>query len=228
MIDIEQLRFVWPGQSQPVLAIEALQLQAGHSAFLQGPSGSGKSTLLSLLCGVLVPGSGQLRVLGQDMRQLSAPARDALRADRIGLIFQQFNLLPYLSVRENVTLAARFAPARAQRCRPDLAAEAEHWLDRMELPRALFGRRADTLSVGQQQRVAAARALLGQPALVLADEPTSALDARLQERFMQTLLEACRDTGAALVCVSHDPRWAPRFDHTWSLTEINRVEQPCD
>lgn len=228
MIEIERLRFAWPGQTQPVLAMDALQLQAGHSAFLQGPSGSGKSTLLSLLCGVLVPSAGRLCVLGTDMGRLSAAQRDALRADRIGLIFQQFNLLPYLSVLENVTLGARFSPARAQRCQPGLAEEAARWLDRMELPRSLFGRRADTLSVGQQQRVAAARALLGQPALVLADEPTSALDVRLQERFMDTLLEACRDTGAGLVCVSHDPRWASRFDHTWVLSELNRAEVACD
>jgi putative ABC transport system ATP-binding protein len=164
-------------------------------------------------------------LLGQDWAALKSGERDAFRADHVGVMFQQFNLLPYLSVLDNVTLPCRFSQLRRERCKaaggPE--ASAQSWLQRVALPQPLWSRRADALSVGQQQRVAAARALMGQPELILADEPTSALDAALRQNFMDLLLQAARDAGSTLVCVSHDEQQAVRFDVQWSLPALRQV-----
>ncbi len=226
MIDASALRFRWPGSREDCLAIDHLHIDAGCSVFLHGPSGSGKSTLLGLLAGVLLPSRGQIRLLGTDWAALSGARRDAFRADHVGYIFQQFNLLPYLSVLDNVLLPCRFSALRRQRA--DAAAGsaragAEALLQRVGLGRALWERPAARLSVGQQQRVAAARALLGRPELVIADEPTSALDAALRDSFMALLLQLCRDAGSTLVFVSHDERLAVQFDTTLALAQINRT-----
>ncbi len=231
MLEIRDLRYAWPGAGPDVLSIAELRLDAGRTHFLHGPSGCGKSTLLALMAGVLLPCAGSVRLLGQDWAGLRAGARDARRAELVGLIFQQFNLLPYLSVLDNVLLPARLSPARAQRCEGGPVPAAQALLRRMDLPAALWPRRADALSVGQQQRVAAARALLGRPPLVIADEPTSALDAPLREAFVELLLEQVRAGGSTLVFVSHDERLAGRFDERLSLPRINRaaaqVEPPA-
>ena len=221
LIELSDLSFNWPGH--PVLLdIPQFRLQAGETLFLKGPSGSGKTTLLGLLGGVQKAQRGHIRLLGQDLAALSASARDRFRVDHTGYIFQQFNLLPYLSVLDNVTLPCRFSALRLARCQgtggPE--ASARSWLQRMDLPAQLWARRADALSVGQQQRVAAARALMGHPELILADEPTSALDAALRRGFMEVLLQAARDAGSTLVCVSHDEQQAARFDLQWSLPAL--------
>ncbi|MBX3636186.1 MAG: ATP-binding cassette domain-containing protein [Rubrivivax sp.] len=195
----------------------------GRRLFLHGESGCGKSTLLALLAGVLVAQRGTVSLLGQDWAALAPSARDARRADHVGVIFQQFNLLPYLSVLDNVLLPCRFSRARAARCAGGPAAAARTLLARVSLPEPLWARRADALSVGQQQRVAAARALIGAPELVLADEPTSALDAARRHEFMDLLLAACGDAGSTLVFVSHDERLAARFDQRLALPAINRA-----
>ncbi len=223
MIDIEPLRFAWGPGAPDTLVLGRLHVDAGQTVFLHGPSGCGKSSLLGLLAGVLSPHSGSVALLGQDWAALKAGQRDAFRADHVGVVFQQFNLLPYLSVLDNVTLPCRFSALRRSRCQASGGPEAaaQNWLERMALPAPLWGRRADALSVGQQQRVAAARALMGQPELILADEPTSALDAALRDEFMGMLLQAARDAGSTLVCVSHDPQQAARFDVQWALPELN-------
>jgi putative ABC transport system ATP-binding protein len=225
VIDIEPLRFAWSRGGPDTLVLGHLHVNAGQTVFLHGPSGCGKSSLLGLLAGVLLPQSGKVALLGQDWAALKAGQRDAFRADHVGVIFQQFNLLPYLSVLDNVTLPCRFSVLRRSRCQanggPDAAAQ--KWLQRMALPAELWGRRASALSVGQQQRVAAARALMGQPELILADEPTSALDAALRHDFMDTLMQAARDAGSTLVCVSHDAQQAARFDVQWALPELNQA-----
>lgn len=220
MIAIRDLRFRWPRADRDTVAIDALDIAAGESVFLHGPSGCGKSTLLGLLAGVLLPGAGTVAVQGQDWAALPAARRDAARADHVGYIFQQFNLLGYLSVLDNVRLPCRFSKARAART-PAGAAEA--LLERVALPREAWPRPASALSVGQQQRVAAARALIGGPELVIADEPTSALDADLRDGFMDLLLGETRARGATLVFVSHDERLAARFDRRLSLPELNRA-----
>ena len=194
MLEIRDLHYAWPGAGGECLAIERLDIAAGRAVFLHGPSGCGKSTLLGLMAGVLVAPRGQVS-----------------RAEHVGVIFQQFNLLPYVSVLDNVLLPCRFSAARARRCAGGPVVAAQALLQRVALPPSLWPRRADALSVGQQQRVAAARALIGRPGLVIADEPTSALDASL------------RDDGSTLVFVSHDDRLAARFDERLSLPALNRA-----
>ena len=224
MVEIAGLRFAWPGAQHDCLAVESLALAAGSTTFLYGPSGCGKSTLLGLLAGVLLPQAGHVSLLGTEWHTLSSARRDAFRADHVGYIFQQFNLLPYLSVIDNVLLPCRFSKRRNGRAARSLGsarAQAESLLQRVGLPAALWSRPAAAISVGQQQRVAAARALIGAPEVVIADEPTSSLDAALRDAFMDLLLGACRDAGSTLVFVSHDERLAGRFDQQVSLVAIN-------
>lgn len=225
LIDIEPLRFAWTRGGADTLVLGRWHVEPGQTVFLQGPSGCGKSTLLGLLAGVLSPQQGRVSLLGQDWSALRPSQRDAFRAQHVGVIFQQFNLLPYLNVLDNVTLPCRFSSSRHARCQAagGPRASAQNWLQRMGLPESLWARRADALSVGQQQRVAAARALIGQPELILADEPTSALDAALRHDFMDLLLDAAREAGSALVCVSHDEQQATRFDVQWSLPEMQKM-----
>jgi putative ABC transport system ATP-binding protein len=224
-LDLQQLRYRWPGAGDDILQIDALTLAPGETVFLRGPSGCGKSTLLSLAAGVLLPGAGRLRLLGQDWAALGAGARDRFRADHLGYIFQQFNLLPYLSVIDNVRLPLRFSRRRAARAAAAGANTAEQLLARSGLPAPLWHQPASALSVGQQQRVAAARALIGAPEVVIADEPTSALDEELREAFMTLLLQSCAAAGSALLFVSHDLRLASRFDRVISLPQVNRALQ---
>lgn len=229
LIELQDLRFAWPGQA-PLLDIPRFHLDVGEALFLKGPSGSGKTTLLGLLGGVSRPQSGSVLLLGHDLATLGQGARDRFRVDHTGYIFQQFNLLPFLSVQENVELPCRFSSSRAQRARArhgsvDQAANALLAHLGLNDP-ALLARRADTLSIGQQQRVAAARALIGQPELVIADEPTSALDADTREAFIRLLFEECRAAGSSLLFVSHDQSLAPLFDRHLSLAELNRAATP--
>ena len=261
ILDITALSYRWPGAAQDILQIDSLQIQPGETVFLRGPSGCGKSTLLALAAGVLLPGAGRCALLDQDWRALGAGARDRFRADHVGYIFQQFNLLPYLSALDNVRLPLRFSRQRAALATrgfsafsavsassassassafsavgpagsttttttttaPENTDAAQHLLERTGLPRALWRAPANTLSVGQQQRVAAARALIGAPALVIADEPTSALDEDLRESFMALLLASCAEAGSALLFVSHDLRLAAHFGRRIDLPAINRA-----
>ena len=222
-LDLQALRYRWPGASADTLVLDSLRLAPGDKVFLRGPSGCGKSTLLSLAAGVLLPQAGQVRLLGQDWAGLRSGARDRWRADHLGYIFQQFNLLPYLSVLDNVRLPLRFSRRRATRSAANGADSAEMLLERSGLPPGLWRQPAGALSVGQQQRVAAARALIGAPELVVADEPTSALDEDLRESFMALLLERCTATRSALLFVSHDLRLAARFDRVIDLPSLNRA-----
>lgn len=225
LLELSQLGFAWPGQTE-LLDIPAFQLAKGESLFLNGPSGSGKTTLLALLGGVQRAGRGTVRLLDQDLSLLSAGARDRFRVDHTGYIFQQFNLLPFLSVCENVALPCRFSRLRTERARQrhgSVEEAARQLLNHLGLPAALHERRAEALSIGQQQRVAAARALIGQPELVIADEPTSALDADAREAFLHLLFAECRAAGASLLFVSHDQSLAPLFDRSLSLLDLNRA-----
>lgn len=220
---IDGLRFAWPGGGW-TLAVPSLRLGAGERVFLHGPSGTGKSTLLNLIAGTLLPQGGSVRVAGEDIAARRGPARDRLRADHLGIVFQQFNLLPFLSMVDNVTLPCRFSARRRERAVQrfgSLDAAARHYLGALGLGDAAQAkRRVIELSVGQQQRVAAARALVGGPSLVLCDEPTSALDARNRDQFIELLFAECEAAGTALLFVSHDLSLAGRFPRQQALGEL--------
>lgn len=225
LIEVNALRYAWPGHP-PCLALAELRVAAGAQVFVYGPSGCGKSTLLNLLAGVLRPDAGRLRLLGHDLVALGAGRRDRFRADHVGFVFQQFNLIPYLSVLDNVLLPCHFSRRRAARAlenSPRLQQEAARLLEHLDLDPSLWRRSATALSVGQQQRVAAARALIGRPELVFADEPTSALDQERQAAFLALLRNECKAAGAALLFVSHDRRLATGFDRELSLAELNEA-----
>lgn len=231
IINITNLQFAWRRDAAPVLDIAQLNISKGEQVLIEGPSGSGKSTLLNLLAGVATPDHGKLTVLGQNLGEMSGADRDRFRADHVGFIFQLFNLIPYLSVVENVTLPCRFSRLRRDKAIQNgfnVAAEAMRLLTHLDMNDPdLLGRPVNELSVGQQQRVAAARALIGSPDLLIADEPTSSLDANLRESFIQLLFDECASRGTTLIFVSHDPSLEKLFDRTVRLADINRAEKPA-
>lgn len=228
-IEVEGLSFAWPGRSAFRLEVPSFRLQRGERLFLFGQSGSGKSTLLGLICGILEAQAGQLSVLDTDLAKLSRPARDRFRAEQIGVIFQMFNLLPYASPRDNILLPLNFAPERRRRTGPEPEAEAGRLAELMGLPHHLLTRRTSAdLSVGQQQRVAAARALIGQPPLIIADEPTSALDKSAEDQFIDLLFSQLEGTGSSLIMVSHDMRLSERFDRTLHLADLAQTSREGD
>lgn len=227
VVEISELSFGWRSDT-PVLAIPQWRVEAAERVFIEGPSGSGKTTLLGLLAGVSKANAGSVRVLGQPLERLSGARRDRFRADHVGYLFQQFNLVPYLDVLDNVLLPSRFSRRRKQRATAQnpagLAEEASRLLDSLDLDAASFRRvPVSKLSVGQQQRVACARALLGQPELVIADEPTSALDVDSRERFVRLLFEEAERSQMSIVFVSHDPALKPMFDKAVKLEELNQA-----
>ena len=224
VVDIRGLAFRWQPQAPIVLALNSLSIKRGERVFIEGPSGSGKSTLLSLLAGVSVPQQGELRVLNQRLDQLGSVQRDHFRAHHIGYIFQMFNLIPYLSMVDNVVLPCRFSKARHDRVlqrSQTLEAEAVRLLAHLDMAdMAMLHRPVTALSVGQQQRVAA-RALIGAPELLIADEPTSSLDTDRRAAFVRLLFEECEQAGSTLIFVSHDASLEGLFDRTIRLAEFN-------
>lgn len=226
LLELDGIEFTWRGETSPVLAVDSLAVDAGERVFLHGPSGSGKSTLLNLVAGFLLPQHGSVSIDGTVVNRLSGRARDRFRGDRLGIVFQQFNLLPFMDVLANVTLPCRFSRKRrrvAEQHSGTVDADATRLLAAMGLDVAALQQHATMqLSVGQQQRVAVARALIGAPALLLADEPTSALDSDTRDAFLQLLFDRLQETPrSALVFVSHDLSLADRFDRTVSLSSIS-------
>jgi putative ABC transport system ATP-binding protein len=223
-IEFDTVRFGYrPGQT--VLDVPALRVDRGERVFLFGPSGSGKTTLLGLVTGVLTAREGRVGVLGQDLTPLSGARRDALRAAHLGYIFQMFNLIPYLSVLDNITLPCRISTERRARLGGRSMNDAARELANHLGIAAHINDPVTQLSVGQQQRVAACRALIGAPELIVADEPTSALDADRRSDFIELLFRSCEDVGATLLFVSHDRGLEPMFSRALSLPEINRVAE---
>jgi putative ABC transport system ATP-binding protein len=227
ILDLKNVCFSWKNSGRELLNLPELLVEQHEHVFLQGPSGSGKSTLLALVGGILVSESGTLKVLGKEIKSLSSSARDAFRVDHIGFIFQLFNLLPYLSIEENVMLPLIFSKIRAERAgrtKIDQVNEAHRLLRALELEEPLAKKSTVIeLSVGQQQRVAAARALIGNPELVIADEPTSALDSDLRHSFLELLFSECKKSGTTLLFVSHDSSLSELFKKEISMNEINIV-----
>jgi ABC-type lipoprotein export system ATPase subunit len=213
-LEITDLSFTFPDASEPIVRIDALTLRKGEQMLLAGGSGRGKSTLLQLIAGLLEPTRGRILIDGTDISTLPAARRDLYRGQKLGMIFQTFNLLPGFSALENVMAALKFGrhPKREHRDRA------------LDLLKSLGIERVhaepDQLSVGQQQRVAVARSLACEPVLVLADEPTASLDPHNAATAMDLIQEACRTRNAALLCTSHDPRTAARFERRASLDEL--------
>ena len=225
IIDLKNVCFRWKNSGSMLLDIPEFRMKQHEHVFLQGPSGCGKSTLLALVGGILILESGSLKVLGREISDLSRSGRDVFRVDHIGFIFQLFNLLPYLSIEENVMLPLSFSSIRAKRAgrtKIDQFKEAKRLLKALALEKQLEEKSPVTeLSVGQQQRVAAARALIGNPELIIADEPTSALDADLRHSFLELLFGECKKAGSTLLFVSHDSSLSELFSRKISMDEIN-------
>lgn len=223
-IELQAVEFSWKGQ-ESLLDVERFTVDRGERVFLQGPSGSGKSTLLGLIGGVLTPVSGSVSLLGTQLSSLGASGRDRFRGEHLGFIFQMFNLIPYLTVRENVLLPLQFSAARRQRLAGVApAAEALRLLGALGLlGQGLLERQVTQLSIGQQQRVAAARALIGRPEILVADEPTSALDADTRADFLELLMNECRAFDITLLFVSHDSSLSGLFDRALAMTHLNRA-----
>jgi len=221
-VNLQNLEFTWANGVR-VLSIRHFSIRQGERLFLQGPSGSGKSTLLGVIAGVFAPTAGEATILDHPFPAITAAARDRVRADAMGVIFQQFNLVPYLNLIENVLLPCRFSHSRAERVGPTemlRASKARDLLERLGLDEeARTNRAASELSVGQQQRVAAARALIGSPSLIIADEPTSALDTETRDTFINTLLSEANE--AAVLFVSHDASLSQHFDRLTPMENIN-------
>ncbi|MBD0787765.1 ABC transporter ATP-binding protein [Vibrio sp. Y2-5] len=223
VIELNKVIFQWPNSDSATLDIEQLNVKANEHVFIKGPSGCGKSTLLSLLTGINVATHGEVQLLDNNLTQLSSSQRDRFRADNIGYIFQQFNLLPYLSVVENIILPCQFSRQRKSNVTGSLTQRAHELLDKLHLPKSVREKPVIDLSIGQQQRVAAARALIGEPKIVIADEPTSALDYDNRSAFIELLMEEANRVGSTLVFVSHDPTLESLFERVIHLPTLNRA-----
>lgn len=223
-LQLSNVEFGWEAQST-LLSIDQFGIAQGESVFLKGPSGSGKSTLLGLIGGVLRPRSGEISVRGETISSASPGQRDRIRADHMGIIFQQFNLLPYLSVLGNITLPCRFSALRRAKSKERHTSpqeEATHLISALGLPAEIVRSPVGELSVGQQQRVAVARALIGGPSLIIADEPTSALDTENRDLFIELLNAQRQAFNSSLLFVSHDSALAKHFDRNEELSELNQ------
>lgn len=215
-VEIKSLKFNYRPEV-PILDIPNLNVSKGEKVFLYGPSGSGKSTFLELLAGVLIPQEGSIELEKTIVNQLSASLRDQFRAQNIGYIFQNFNLLPFLSVSENISLGILFNNEKIRFSEK----KKNELIEKLGLA-DFKNHKVNELSVGQQQRVALARALWMNPKLILADEPTSALDWEHREKFIQLLFELSSTT---IIFVSHDRTLEKLFDRSISLKEINQVKR---
>ncbi len=224
VLELDALRYSHPGQPRPFINIDHLSMAAGERVLLHGPSGCGKSTLLSLITGIRPTQRGRIQVAGEAFSALPQRRRDAFRADHIGVIFQAFNLLPYLNAVDNVCLSAVFSRRRRQRegvRGRRQSARAAALLERLGLDASTSALPAWQLSFGQQQRVAVARALFGNPELIIADEPTSALDSDSRDALLELLCSQCEHAGSALLMVSHDRAVAPHFHRSVDFGALN-------
>ena len=224
IIKLNDIRFRWPGCPPFSITVDELSVRKGEKVLLLGESGSGKSTLLSLICATILADSGAVVIGGTEIKRLSGWSRDRFRAEQIGVIFQQFNLLPFGSVLDNILLPLRFAPIRRRNCN-DAPRNAVELCQDLGLPDNVETTKAANLSVGQQQRVAVARALIGQPPILIADEPTSSLDETNQDNFLEVLFEQVRAYNSTLLMVSHNPRLSEGFDRVLHMSEIVNVER---
>lgn len=214
VVDLKKSFFSPEGERVDILNVRAFELAAGQQIAVRGESGSGKTTFLNLIAGILAPDAGRVTIDGGEMTALGESQRDRLRADKLGYIFQTFNLLQGYTVLENVVLGMSFGPRGADR------AQARQVLERVGLGHRL-NHFPSQLSTGQQQRVAVARALANRPKLVLADEPTGNLDRKHAREALALIREVCRENGAALLLVSHDEEMLAQFEEWQDFAELN-------
>jgi len=204
------------GETVAVLDIDAFTLHETEQVALTGQSGSGKSTLLHVISGIMRPDAGRVRIAGRDITRLGEASTDRLRADTLGLVFQQFNLLPGFTAIENVLVAMSFGSGKPDRWR------AADLLASVGLGHRLHHKPAE-LSIGQQQRVAVARALANRPRVILADEPTASIDTAHQDQVIDLLTTTCAENDVALLVVTHSPDVAARFPKQLRLEDFNRA-----
>lgn len=225
LIHLKNLQFRYSVKSNLVLDIEEFVMTQKEKFFLYGTSGSGKTTLLEILSGVLKATAGDVCICGENLSQLSNSARDHFRGENLGYIFQSFNLIPYLSVADNILLPLKLNPKVLKRISSP-ADEMQKICHRLGIQN-LLAKNVLQLSVGQQQRVAVARALIAKPKLLLADEPTSALDFEHREKFLKLVFEICREENLGIFFVSHDHSLKNLFDRALDLQDLqkNTVKQ---
>jgi putative ABC transport system ATP-binding protein len=206
--------------NKTILDIPLLEIEKGSKVFIHGPSGHGKSTLLNIISGVLPFKNGEVFVLKNNLKLLSPLKKDQLRGAKIGYIFQIFNLIPYLNIFENITLPCMINKNRSEGL--DFKMQAHNLINKLGLEEIIY-QSIQELSIGQQQRVAQGRALIGSPELVIADEPTSSLDELNTQYFMELLLSEWEEKKFTLIFVSHDERLKKYFDHIIDLKNINKA-----
>ena len=225
-IKIKNLRFRYSGARPFQLKIDHFELKKKERVFLEGPSGSGKTTLLHLIAGMLIPHSGEVLIQENPFSQLSEGRRDQIRGEAFGFVFQNFNLIPYLNVIDNVTLPCKISNFRKKRAlekNGSIQKAAQALLEQLEIPlSAQKENKVIELSMGQQQRVACARALIGNPSILIADEPTSALDYHRKNKFIELLLETSSEQNTAVLFVSHDPTLKNQFDRSVHLKDLQK------
>lgn len=222
VVEISSLEFKWKEADSWSLTVDELSINRGEKVFLYGPSGSGKTTLLDLLTGIHAQKKGSIKILGKELNALSARQRDQFRADHLGFIFQQFNLLPYLNLLDNVLISCNFSKLRHQKAIEALPLKqtAENLLSSLGIAKELHAKPASQISVGQQQRVAIARSLIGNPEIIIADEPTSSLDSEARDAFIGLLLKQVEQANSTIIFVSHDTELAKYFDKSISISEL--------
>lgn len=222
-VNLSNIRFNYPEHPNlPILNIPSLSLPIGEHTFIYGPSGCGKSTLLEIINGLLSVNTGEVSVLGQRLDQMTNRQRDKFRSNHIGCIFQQFNLIPYLDALDNIRLASYFSKSNSA---SSLNQEIKTLLTTLNMPEQDWNKPVRKLSIGQQQRIAIARALINKPTLLIADEPTSSLDQKNRDTFMTLLMSIVEDNDITLLFVSHDMSLSHYFNRVESLNNINHIEQ---
>jgi putative ABC transport system ATP-binding protein len=223
LIEVRNLQFRYANATHDTLQIPEFSVAKGERVYLYGPSGSGKTTLLEILAGILKAEQGEVKILSRDLTKLSEKERDHFRAEHLGYIFQSFNLIPYLSVQENIELPIHLSPSRKERLKgEDPVSVLRHLCTRLGII-TLLDKKVTELSVGQQQRVAVARALFGRPEFILADEPTSSLDMDHREKFLELMFELCEQFGTTVLFVSHDRSIQHLFSRSVALDSINHA-----
>jgi putative ABC transport system ATP-binding protein len=221
-IELANIRFHYSKRpDHRVLNIPSWSLSVAEQAFVHGPSGGGKSTLLGLLSGLLSPVDGQVTVLGERLDTMNSRQRDQFRAEHIGYVFQQFNLMPYLNATDNLALASRFSKRKNTRA---LNNEVKDLFSALNITEKEWSVPTRDLSIGQQQRVAIARALINKPKLLIADEPTSSLDKANTDAFMELLMPMVKDNQMTLLFVSHDLSLVSYFERVESMDDFNHTE----